>query len=55
MVYEGPSLTADQSAQAIPFARDEDKHTVNPNQRVYNYDFGTARSPVREGWTQITN
>lgn len=47
--------TPDPSAQPTAFARDEDKHTVNPNQRVYNYDFGTARSPVMEGWTQVTN
>ncbi|MBX2853148.1 MAG: hypothetical protein KTR15_15545 [Phycisphaeraceae bacterium] len=49
------SFMPDQSAQAIAFARDEDKHTVNPNQGTYNYDFGTARSPVREGWVAITN
>lgn len=36
-------------------ARDEDRHTVNPNQGTFNYDFGTASSPVRDGWTQVTN
>lgn len=49
------SLDTDRVDRPVPLLRDEDVHEVNPNQRVYNYDFGTASSPVMEGWTQVTN